>query len=368
MTISDNKAIYITTQLPITLPTPQLSLSDNSLSFEVSSGSMESSDLTISNNGESGSLLTYNISSQYHLPFSTIGGGPDGFGYFWSDSNISSDVNYNWIDIENTGNQVSFSTNIDGTSLIDIGFDFPFYGEAYGQFRINPNGWIGFGDDNDEWYNTDIPSTNFPKPAIFGFWDDLNPVNDACNSTCSGDVYYHSNSERLVIWYNNVAHWSSGEFVGSYYDFQIVLYSDGSVDINHQNLVGNYTATVGMQNASGTIATQIDTYDGDYFNNTTSYRFERPFLSWVSLLSANGDGLSGSISDGEQFTFQVQVDTNEMPNGEYSADILVNSNAGNSSISVELSITNISGDINGDGSINVTDIVELVQIILSGPA
>ena len=46
MTLSDNKAIYITTQAPITLPAPQLDLSDSSLDFEVSSGSSDTQELS----------------------------------------------------------------------------------------------------------------------------------------------------------------------------------------------------------------------------------------------------------------------------------------------------------------------------------
>ena len=53
---------------------------------------------------------------------------------------------------------------------------------------INANGWIGFGNDNPEWNNSFLPSSDGPNPAIFPFWDDLNPVNDNCNDYCSGNV------------------------------------------------------------------------------------------------------------------------------------------------------------------------------------
>ena len=36
-------------------------------------------------------------------------------------------------------------------------------------------------------------------------WDDLNPINDNCNSTCEGNVYYHYDSDRLMVSFNNVA-------------------------------------------------------------------------------------------------------------------------------------------------------------------
>ena len=233
MTLSDNTALFITTQSPITLPTPELTYNVSEIEFELESDAVASTNLLISNTGEEGSLLNYSITKSYsdiEPPFDNVGGGPDLEGYFWSDSDISNDFNYNWVDIAGDNNQVEFETNDSGTGFIDIGFNFPFYGESYSQFLINANGWIGFEEDSNSWYNGNIPSDDAPKTAIFGFWDDLNPVNNNCNDSCSGNVYYNSNSERLVVWFNNVYHWASEGFEDSYYDFQIIIYPNGSID------------------------------------------------------------------------------------------------------------------------------------------
>ena len=42
-------------------------------------------------------------------------------------------------------NAVSLRIGIDG---FEIGFPFSFYGEEYTEFLVNPNGWIGFSNDN----------------------------------------------------------------------------------------------------------------------------------------------------------------------------------------------------------------------------
>ena len=88
-------------------------------------------------------------------------------------------------------------------------------------------------------------------------WDDLNPVNDQCNDYCSGEVYYHSNSERLVVWFDNVAHWWT-DYNDMYYSFQIVLYPNGEINMNYKEFLGDpnnesglYSATVGIQDADG---------------------------------------------------------------------------------------------------------------------
>jgi hypothetical protein len=280
--------------------------------FDVVIGTSEYSSLTIENTGEEGSLLNYSVSKSYpdaESPFDVVGGGPDSYGYFWSDSDLSNEITYVWEDISSENTQVSFGTNDSGTDPIDVGFNFPFYGEVYSEFLINANGWIGFGEDNTEWYNGNIPSSEDPKPAIFGFWDDLNPINVNCNSTCSGNVYYHSNQERLIVWFNEVAHWPSEGFEDASYDFQIIIYPNGEVNINMRTIGGQYSATVGMQNESGTIASQVDEYNGNYFDSNMSIEFKRPYIpsDWLLLTAEDGGGLFGELYGGESDQINLEI-------------------------------------------------------------
>ena len=372
MDLVDESAIYITTESPITLPSPQLDYSSSNFNFELAQDEIGSGVITISNTGEEGSLLSYSVSQSYEStesPFSNPGGGPDSYGYFWSDSNLEEEINYDWIDISENSTQVSFETNDSDTDVIDIGFEFPFYGDSYSAFIINANGWIGFGEGNDEWYNGDIPSVDAPKPAIFGFWDDLNPVNDNCNELCSGNVYYQSTDERLVVWYEDVYHWASDGFEDSYYDFQIIIYADGEIDINIRNIEGNYSATVGIQNLSGTIATQVDTYTGTYFEDGVSFKFKAPYQpgDWLSIVSDSG--LNGEIYNGESVEIDIEVNAEDIILGDYMAHIFISTNI-ESTIDFPVSLTVsdttlLLGDINQDQDINVLDVVSLVSIILN---
>ena len=372
MDLVDESAIYITTESPITLPSPQLDYSSSNFNFELAQDEIGSGIITISNTGEEGSLLSYSVSQSYEStesPFSNPGGGPDSYGYFWSDSNLEEEINYDWIDISENSTQVSFETNDSDTDVIDIGFEFPFYGDNYSAFIINANGWIGFGEGNDEWYNGDIPSVDAPKPAIFGFWDDLNPVNDNCNELCSGNVYYQSTDERLVVWYEDVYHWASDGFEDSYYDFQIIIYADGEIDINIRNIEGTYSATVGIQNPSGTIATQVDTYAGTYFGDEVSFKFKAPYQpgNWLSIVSDSG--LNGEIYNGESIDINIEVNPQDIIFGDYMAHIFISTNIEETidfPISLTVSDTTLLlGDINEDQDINVLDVVSLVSIILN---
>ena len=374
MQISDGTALYITTQAPITLPAPTLDYMVSNTEFDVPQNSSDVSSLTITNNGEEGSLLSYSVSKSYpevESPFNNPGGGPDAYGYFWSDSDLGDDIDYQWEDISDNATQVSFSSNDSSTEFISMDFDFPFYGESYSEFFINANGWIGFGEDNSEWYNGNIPSTEYPRPAIFGFWDDLNPINDNCNSTCAGNIYYHSNNDRVVVWFDAVAHWVSEGFENTSYSFQVIMYPDGEVDVNIQSIEGNYSATVGMQNASGTIATQVDAYNGDYFNSNSSFKFKRPFIptDWLLLSAEDGSGLYGDLYNGESEQINIEVNTLDLIQNTYLASIIISSNSADDvEVPIVLNVlsdSGIVGDLNDDLVVNIQDIVLLVNIILT---
>ena len=184
MSLGDGDALYITTQAPITLPAPELSYQMDFTEFNVDIESIQETDLVLTNLGEEGSTLNYSINVVYpdiESPFDISGGGPDNFGYFWTDSDLSNEFNYEWIDIAENGILVNVPSNDGSSETLNLGFSFPFYGEEYSDFFINANGWIGFDDDNNEWYNGNLPNPDYPAPAIFGFWDDLNPVNSNCN-------------------------------------------------------------------------------------------------------------------------------------------------------------------------------------------
>tara|TARA_B100000315_G_scaffold260807_1_gene325617 strand:+ start:6549 stop:9656 length:3108 start_codon:yes stop_codon:yes gene_type:complete len=308
-----------------------LSYSPEFFDFNLDSGQSSSGTLTVTNVGEEESILYYNVSKTALSPFENTGGGPDSEGHFWSDSNMEPSIEYEWIDITATGTQISFPNNDQAADPINIGFDFPFYGESYSECIVNANGWMGFGSDNNSWDNTSIPDGSAPIPAIFGFWDDLNPVNDQCNQYCSGEVYVHSNSERFVVSFNQVAHWWTG-YENSFYDFQMVLYSNGEIQVNYNEITGNHSATIGMQGENGSAGLQVG-FDNsaddnnDYASNQLSLVFRQAeSIDWLSLTSSTG-GMNGQLEMGEAVFFTVEADADELDGGEYFANIKLNTNA-----------------------------------------
>ena len=233
-----------------------------------------------------------------------------------------------------------------------------FYNQIYNQCIINPNGWIGFGEDNTEWDNVEIPSSIAPSPAILGFWDDLNPVNENCNEYCSGEVYYHGNEERFVVWFNEVAHWWT-DYENTFYNFQIVFYPSGIIHLNYNEIIGDYSATIGIQNDIGTSGLQVVNNENYIHNNHGIHFSTGP--NWI-----NTDPTYGELIDGEQENIAISVDASGLLPEEYSSYIIISSTGGVGNIPVNMLVAGsmIPGDVNGDEILNILDIVGVINFIV----
>ncbi|NQU67816.1 MAG: trypsin-like peptidase domain-containing protein [Candidatus Marinimicrobia bacterium] len=342
----------------IDLPDPELAYTPEDLSVVLPSGLSETQSLSVSNTGQPGSVLYYNLLA---TPFENPGYGNDDFGHFWADSDDEPSLPYQWEDISGIGTQVDFVHNDQAPiDPIDIGFEFPFYGTNYTQCRINPNGWIGFGVDNTSWDNSNLPMPGSPAPAIFGFWDDLNPLNTG-NNNGGGNVYYHANADRFVVWFDDVIHWPVN-YDGTY-NFQFVLYTDGRIQLNYSSMVGDIdSGTIGIQNEDGTDGVQV-VYNANYIHSALSVEFKTE-PAWITIDPA--PGYDGALEMGQTAVHPVIFDAADQLPGTYLSNIILSSNAGSISLPVEMVVNpaGILGDLNQDDAINVQDIILCVSIII----
>jgi len=283
--------------------------------------------------------------------------------YKWIDSNDQ--VESNWITLDNP-TQVNFTHNDQAPEAINLGFDFNLKEQLYNQCTINPNGWIGLGGDSDAWNNAALPSSEIPGAAIFGFWDDLNPVNSGNSADMSGYVYYQQFGDKFVVFFDQVVHWVGSSAISGNYTFQMVLHQNGNVDLNYQQMEGTInSATIGVQFNSDEFL-QVS-YNSNYTEpNMSTYII--PPASWFSLSS-----LSGNLAPGAADVIDIIFDTVGLDEGIYFDVMSITTNDYDSShisIPITLNITDACGqwnlgDVNQDTDFNVQDVIIILSIILA---
>ena len=169
--------------------------------------------------------------------------------------------------------------------------DFPFYENSYSFCAVMANGWVGFSGTNQSWNNGSVFDDDSPNGAIFAFWDDLYPESLE-EDDGSGNIRYHSNSERLVIWYDNVRHWTSDERV---YDFQVVLYKTGEIAINYRNMQGDVdSATIGIVDSNANYGLEVLYNQDGFIENNMSVKFGQD--SGWAIINSNNSSKSPLLS------------------------------------------------------------------------
>ena len=296
----------------IGIPDPaEMVLDVDELNFILEEGGTGYGSITIANEGEAN--LEWSISK--HYLDSRESGGPDNYGYMWTDSNEEGAVEFDWIDISGTGTALSFTDNDEGVGPYPIGFTFNFYGTDYDEFIVNPNGWVGFGDDSNEWSNSALPDADAPRPAIMPFWDDLYPE---IGTSGGGQVYYQSFDDHLVVMFDDVIHYP-GNYNGTY-KFEVILWSTGEIKLQYHALDGDLdSCTIGIQNAGADDGLLI-LHNDDYLEANLAIEIIK-VIDWLEISAT-----SGVVPMNDELLLQLTAGSEELGAGEYVCELIFNSN------------------------------------------
>ncbi len=175
-------------------------------------------------------------------------GGPDGYDYYYIDSAEDDGPTYSWIDISESGTEITLGD--DEAQSVALPFTFTFYDNDYTSVYISSNGLLGFSESNvDEYTNATIPSADDPDNFFAPYWDDFDP-------SSGGDIYYGTTTYNdmdafVVSWvevppYNGTAtQWAT---------FQGILCEDGSMVAQYAEFGATWagTPTIGTENEDGT--------------------------------------------------------------------------------------------------------------------
>jgi len=177
---------------------------------------------------------------------------------------VATAIPYNWVEINPAypgslpGTTAGLNADDQNVGPFPIGFNFPFYGGAtFSSIRMCSNGWASFTSTATVYVNVVIPTAAEPNNLLAVYWDDLNmnPV----GSYGTGWYYYDAPNNRFIAEWDSVAAFGS-TITGEYFTFEIILHSDGTIDYMYKAIVlgtqPTPSATVGIENAAGTVGVQ----------------------------------------------------------------------------------------------------------------
>jgi len=378
--LRNGSALLFTTDRGERLPDAVAAVSGTSLNFVQNPWTSIQDSILISNVGES--PLAYNInmnSTLAQLPpappmletnasktspdvsrnTSIFREGSDAFGYFWKDDSDNGGPVYNWIDIENEDNLIFHPGDQDDSSVgpLNIGFEFPFYGDVYTQVFLSSNGSMSFMGNYAPWLNTYLPTSSAPSALIAPWWDDLN--NDAGPQ---GTLYMWSNEfDECIITWKDFPKFGTSDL----YTFQVILDSFGKLLFQYDRVDGvTNSSTIGMQSASRNSGLLIRYNDGAPFEAGTAISIHPP-VPWFMAT-----GWSGRLDPGESGSFVVNIQSLNLDPGHYEIPLTLFTSAENyreSDMLVGLNVVHgqhPSGDVNLDYIVNVRDLMDLIDFIL----
>jgi hypothetical protein len=310
-------------------PRPVLAVDPPQIECWVAPGGLETELLTLANLGEGDLVWTASVETHSlrlaSIPEQKLGkdqrdqrqgspardaGGPDGFGYTWSDSNEPGGPGYDWVDISGVGTPGSYG---DDSNLgpFAIGFDFPFYGNLFSTLRVCSNGFLSFTSSSTAYTNQGIPTAAEPNNLVAPFWDDLNPNN-------GGEIYTWQDpaNGRFIVQWDAVPRYSNANALQT---FQAILHADGRILFQYHTVSDATSATVGIENASGTDGLEV-VANAAYLESGLAIELGLE-SSWVVL-----SPLGGTISAGGSAQLTVDLSALEFLDGDHLATITLNCN------------------------------------------
>ncbi len=108
-------------------------------------------------------------------------GGPDAFGYTFTDSAEPDGPTFSWIDITGTGTAAALAD--DDEVAVPMGFNFDFYGTTYTDAYASSNGYVSFIAGLGGDFTNDCPflAGTSPDEIVAPYWDDLDPGDDGAS-------------------------------------------------------------------------------------------------------------------------------------------------------------------------------------------
>ncbi|MEM8952871.1 MAG: CSLREA domain-containing protein [Verrucomicrobiota bacterium] len=199
-------------------------------------------------------------------PAQALTGGPDAYGYTFTDSTETNGPAFQWIDITTTGQAVvtdgddssTFDPSVGNNGPVELGFPFTFYGTTHTSLTAATNGFLSTINDKGDDATNDCPLPARPSEGggarFYLLHDDLTFVR-------GGDLYYqyfqksphpHAECGVSIFSWNQVIEKSSEKPI----DIQALLFDNGDIiyQYGNNNATSNNGYTIAIQDTSAKTA------------------------------------------------------------------------------------------------------------------
>ncbi len=245
-------------------------------------------------------------------------GGPDAYGYYWTDSDEFGGPVYGWVEINTLGTALTLADDALSTDL-PLGFTFKFYGSDFNAVKVCSNGFLSFTTTSTGITNSAIPSSSEPNNLLAPFWDDMDPT-----AAGSGSIYYYADTanQRFIVEWDGVEHYSSSD-TGAPETFQVILNDDHTVVFQYAITNSQDGSTVGIENAGGTDGLQV-VFNAAYIHDglATMMSYIPPPDPW--LIVSPTSGTIPGLTTGTQL--EVVFDATLLTIGVYTGTVVISGN------------------------------------------
>ena len=238
-------------------------------------------------------------------------GGPDDFGYTWTDTEP-----LNWINASG-GTDTGINNNTDRAGPIDIGFPFKFYENVRAQVYISRSGFLAFSDNGLENNQSPIPDPSSPNEVIAPYWvpvDTWGPENavDYVRYLRGGSA---PNRWLAVEWNHLRGHCCNGDGTDEY-TFETILHENGTIIFQYAAMTTRGSAwcsSSGIEDTTGLDGLEITSSCSRVAPNH-AVRVTRPAPAARAGLYPKTQGAFGAAGA------VVQFDQTVRNTGEFGAD------------------------------------------------
>jgi subtilisin family serine protease len=222
--------------------------------------------------------ITADTQRDFTLPLRT-----DSFGY----SCVAPTADYT------PGTELLPFTNEDQVTPVSLPFRVPLYGKGYRNATVSTNGWVAFeATSSSTPSNRTIPYTGSPNGALYPFWDDF--YLESFSGVYTGVVGTAPNRTFIVEWRDVVFYSSRSNRVS----FEALISENGEITFRYAGLGGGLetgtSATVGIENGSGTVAFQYSYNEGVLADGGITFQTNHGVVQGLVTDANDSDPVAGA--------------------------------------------------------------------------